>query len=70
MKTNDILAGLIVAIIALLLIVIVFGILSWTIMILWNYALVPIGLPPIALWQALCILILCKLLFGSTTTKT
>lgn len=42
---------------------ILFG-LSWTVMCLWNFALVPgIGVAEIDLWQAMAILILSKILF-------
>ncbi|HEV2230396.1 MAG TPA: hypothetical protein VGR86_15735 [Steroidobacteraceae bacterium] len=46
--------------------VIVFiGVFSWAVMLLWNYVVPPVfhG-PAIGYWQALALLVLCRILFG------
>ena len=43
---------------------------AWPVMLLWNW-LMPVifGLPPLTFWQSFGLMLLCSLLFKSTSTS-
>ena len=48
-----------------LFVVLALVVLSWVVMLLWNYAVQPLfGLPAMTIGQAAALLILCRILFG------
>ncbi len=48
-----------------LFIVLALVVLSWVVMLLWNYAVQPLfGLPAMTIGQAAALLVLCRILFG------